>query len=117
MIKNKKVERRKLVKRRVRAKIHGTAERPRLSVFRSNQNIYAQLIDDKAGHTIVAASSLEDGISGGKPVEVSRAVGERIAQKALEAGIQRVVFDRNGYLYHGRVKALAEGARAGGLQF
>ncbi len=105
------------IKRRVRAKIHGTGERPRLSVFRSNNNIYAQLINDLDGHTLAAASSLEDGVSGGNPTEVGKAVGQRLAEKAKEAGVETAVFDRNGYRYHGRVKALADGAREGGLKF
>lgn len=106
---------------RILEKIRGTAERPRLSVYRSNKHIYAQVIDDDAGHTLVAASSLEDPIQeeadDRTPTEVSRAVGERVAEKAREEGIDRVVFDRDGYRYHGRVKALANGAREGGLQF
>jgi len=109
--------RRLRLKQRIRNKIHGTPERPRLSVYRSNQHIYAQLIDDTKGITLAAASSLEDGIAEGKPVEVSREVGKRLASKALEAGVQLAVFDRNGYKYHGRVQALAEGAREGGLVF
>lgn len=106
---------------RILETVRGTAERPRLSVYRSNTHIYAQVIDDDAGHTLVAASSLEDSIQEGgddrTPTEVSRAVGEHLAEKAREEGIDRVVFDRNGYRYHGRVKALANGAREGGLQF
>ncbi|GIV57397.1 MAG: 50S ribosomal protein L18 [Rhodothermaceae bacterium] len=113
----KKQERRLRVKRGIRSKISGTAERPRLSVFRSNRHIYAQLIDDVAGHTLAAASSLEAGIEGDTPVAVSKAVGLRLAERAREAGIERAVFDRNGYRYHGRVQALADGAREGGLQF
>ncbi len=114
---SKKVQNRMRIKRRVRAKIHGTGERPRLSVFRSNNHIYAQLIDDLDGRTLAAASSLEGDVAGGKPTEVGKAVGQRIAQKAKEAGVETAVFDRNGYRYHGRVKALAEGAREGGLRF
>lgn len=106
---------------RILRDVRGTAERPRLSVFRSNQHIYVQVINDDAGHTLLSASSLEDPIQeeadGLSPTEVSKLVGERIAEKAEEEGIDRVVFDRNGYRYHGRVKALAEGAREGGLQF
>lgn len=113
--KDKKYQRRLRIKRGVRAKISGTAERPRLSVYRSNKHVYAQLIDDTEGHTLVAASSMEDGVAEGAPVEVSRAVGQRLAERAKEAGIEQVVFDRNGYRYHGRVRALAEGAREGGL--
>ena len=103
---------------RVRAVIAGTAERPRLNVFRSLTNIYAQLIDDDAGVTIVSASSLEkdfEGSGGNKTAAV--AVGKLIAARAIEKGITKVVFDRGGYLYHGRVQSLAEGAREGGLQF
>lgn len=106
---------------RILRDVRGTAERPRLSVFRSNKHIYVQVINDDAGHTLLAASSLEDPIQaeadGLSPTEVSKLVGERIAEKAEEEGIDRVVFDRNGYRYHGRVKALALGAREGGLQF
>ncbi len=112
-------------KRRVRKKIFGTPERPRLSVFRSCKHIYAQIIDDVSGRTLVAASSLTPQIreklaelkkDGGKTA-VAKAVGELIGKRALEAGITKVVFDRGGYKYHGRVKALAEGARAAGLEF
>ena len=104
--------------RRVRAKISGTAERPRLAVFRSSKNIYAQLIDDVAGTTLVAAASNEKdfGIYGGN-CDAAKKVGALIAERALAKGIDTVVFDRGGYVYHGRVKALAEGAREGGLQF
>lgn len=115
--KTRKTVRRQRVKRSVRSKVSGTAGRPRLSVFRSNKNIYAQLIDDVAGCTLAAASSLEDGLEAGKPVEVCKKVGQRLAERAKTAGIETVVFDRNGYRYHGRVRALAEGAREGGLQF
>ena len=115
---SKKVARRGRIKRGIRAKVSGTGERPRLSVYRSNKHIYAQLIDDLEGRTLVAASSKEESVDGGgKPVDVSRAVGERLAQRAQETGVARAVFDRGGYKYHGRVKALAEGARGGGLQF
>lgn len=104
--------------KRVRAKISGTASRPRLCVYRSNSNIYAQIIDDVAGATLVSASSLEKGFEGnGGNVEAAKKVGEAVAKKALEKGIECVVFDRGGYLYHGRVQALAEGAREGGLKF
>ena len=104
--------------RRVRAKISGTAERPRLAVFRSSKNIYAQLIDDVAGNTLVAAASNEKdfGIYGGN-CDAAKKVGALIAERALAKGIDTVVFDRGGYVYHGRVQALAEGAREGGLQF
>ena len=104
--------------KRVRGKVSGTPERPRLNVFRSETNIYAQLIDDTKGVTIVSASSLEKGFEGpGSNCEAAKKVGEAIAQRAKDKGIEAVVFDRGGYLYHGRVKALAEGAREGGLQF
>ena len=103
---------------RVRGKISGTPERPRLNVFRSNANIYAQIIDDVAGNTLVAASSLDKAIEGnGSNKAAARAVGKLIAERAKAKGIETVVFDRGGYLYHGRVKALAEGAREGGLKF
>ena len=104
--------------KRVRGKVSGTPERPRLNVFRSGTNIYAQLIDDTKGVTLASASSLEKGFEGpGSNCEAAKKVGEAIAQRAKDKGIEAVVFDRGGYLYHGRVKALAEGAREGGLQF
>lgn len=107
--------------RRVRAKISGTAERPRLNVFRSLDNIYAQLIDDEVGHTLVAASTLEHELApeleGKDKKSQAAVVGKVIAERAQQAGIEEVVFDRAGYPYHGRVKALAEGAREGGLKF
>ena len=113
-----KLEKRNRIKRRVRGKISGSAELPRLSVYKSNKEIYAQLIDDKAGVTIASASSRAKGVDAkGTKVEVSTAVGKAIAQKAVAAGVEKVVFDRNGFVYHGRVKALADGAREGGLQF
>jgi len=103
---------------RVRAKISGTAEFPRMNIYRSNANIYAQIIDDVQGVTLVAASSLDKEFEGiGSNIEAAKKVGQMIAAKALEKGIKEVVFDRGGYLYHGRVQALAEGAREGGLQF
>ncbi|GBD22328.1 50S ribosomal protein L18 [bacterium HR28] len=107
---------------RVRAKVFGTPERPRLNVFRSNKHIYAQIIDDTRGHTLVAASTLEREVRERFPephpkVEEARVVGQVIGERALSKGITKVVFDRGGYKYHGRVKALAEGARAAGLQF
>lgn len=102
---------------RIRKKVKGTPERPRLSVFRSNKSIYCQLIDDLKGQTLAAASTHELDAAQGNKVDQSAAVGKLIAQKALSAGITKVVFDRGGFLYHGRVKALAEGAREGGLQF
>ena len=103
--------------RRVRGKISGTAERPRLAVFRSSKHIYAQIIDDVAGVTLVSASTMEKGFEGfGGNVEAAGKVGRMIAEKALAKGIKTVVFDRGGFVYHGRVKALAEGAREGGLE-
>ena len=103
---------------RVRKNISGTAERPRLNVFRSLNNIYAQIIDDVKGVTLVSASSLDKEFeSYGGNVEAAKAVGKAVAEKAVAAGIKAVVFDRGGYLYHGRVAALAEGAREGGLEF
>ena len=103
---------------RVRKNISGTAERPRLNVFRSLNHIYAQVIDDTKGVTLVAASSLDKGFEGyGGNVGGAKAVGKAVAEKALAAGIKSVVFDRGGYVYHGRVAALAEGAREGGLEF
>ncbi len=104
--------------RRVRGKISGTAERPRLNVFRSSANIYAQVIDDVAGVTLCAASSLDKGFEGsGGNKEAARRVGKLIAERAQEKGISNVVFDRGGYIFHGRVQELAEGAREGGLKF
>ena len=100
----------------VRKKINGTTERPRLSVFRSNTGIYAQIIDDVKGVTLASASSLE---LGKKTVNIenSKSVGKKLAEKAVASGVQSIVFDRNGYLYHGNIKAFAEGAREGGLKF
>jgi large subunit ribosomal protein L18 len=112
---NKKAARRLRVKRSIRSKISGTSERPRLSVYRSNLHIYAQLIDDVEGQTLASASSLEEDLSQGSRVESSQAVGQKLAERAKAAGIEKAVFDRNGYRYHGRVKALAEGVREGGL--
>ncbi|MBR6529252.1 MAG: 50S ribosomal protein L18 [Firmicutes bacterium] len=104
--------------KRVRKNISGTAARPRLNVFRSLNNIYAQIIDDEKGVTLVAASSMDKGFEGyGGNIEAATAVGKAVAQKAVAAGITEVVFDRGGYVYHGRVAALAEGAREGGLKF
>ena len=103
---------------RVRGKVSGTAERPRLSVFRSENNIYAQIIDDVAGNTLVSASSLDKEIEGnGGNKTAARAVGKLVAERCKAKGIDTVVFDRGGYLYHGRVAELAEGAREGGLEF
>lgn len=110
-------QRRRRIHLRVRSKIVGTAQRPRLSVYRSNVAIYCQLIDDNAGHTLLATSSMDKSIGKGTKVEQSKEVGKLLAQKALDAKIESVVFDRSGYLYHGRVKALADGAREGGLKF
>ncbi|MGN0220049.1 MAG: 50S ribosomal protein L18 [Muribaculaceae bacterium] len=110
-----KIQRRNKIKTRIRGKINGTAARPRMTVFRSNKQIYVQLIDDLAGVTLVATSS--KGIEEGTKIEIAAKVGEAIAKKALEAGITEVVFDRNGYLFHGRVKSLADAARKGGLKF
>ena len=113
-----KVQKRIRIKRRVRGKISGSADLPRLSVYKSNKEIYAQLIDDKAGVTIASASSRDKGVDAtGTKTEVSAAVGKAIAAKAIAAGIENIVFDRNGFVYHGRVKALADGAREGGLKF
>jgi large subunit ribosomal protein L18 len=114
-----KTERRNRIKGRVRKIVTGSPERPRLSVFRSNKQIYAQLIDDNNATTLLAASSTEKEIAaeGGNKSEKAGMVGKLIAKKALAAGIENVVFDRNGYLYHGRVKQLAEAARKGGLKF
>ena len=102
--------------RRIRGKIAGTAERPRLAVFRSNRGIFAQLVDDQSGRTLASASWSAVASSGSK-IDQATAVGKALAQAAKKAGVERCVFDRGGYLYHGRVKALAEGAREEGLQF
>jgi large subunit ribosomal protein L18 len=104
-------------RRRVRAKVRGTAERPRISVFRSNRGVAAQLVDDIAGRTIAAASWSEADLRNLGPMEQARRVGMALAERAKAAGVEAVVFDRGGYQYHGRVKALAEGARVGGLLF
>lgn len=113
-----KLEKRIRIKRRVRGKISGSSELPRLSVYKSNKEIYAQLIDDKSGKTLASASSREKGVDAkGTKTEISAAVGKAIAAKAVAAGIENIVFDRNGFVYHGRVKALADGAREGGLKF
>lgn len=110
-------ERRERIKLGVRKKVSGTTERPRLSIFRSNKSIYAQLIDDIKGVTIASASSVELGDKARLNIENSKQVGKKIAEKAIATGVQSIVFDRNGYLYHGNIKALAEGAREGGLKF
>lgn len=110
-----KQERRNKIKTRIRGKVSGTAERPRMTVFRSNKQIYVQLVDDSEGKTLVSASS--KGMEEGSKTELAAKVGQAIAEKALAAGITEVVFDRNGYLFHGRVKSLADAARNGGLKF
>lgn len=114
-----KQQRRQKLRWRIRARVSGTAAKPRLSVFRSNKDIYAQLIDDAAGRTLAAASSREKEIftAGGTKIEKSNKVGKLLAERAKAAGLSTVVFDRGGYLYHGRVKGLADGAREGGLNF
>ncbi|TAL59289.1 MAG: 50S ribosomal protein L18 [Bacteroidetes bacterium] len=117
---NKLTLRRIKIKKRIRSRISGNSERPRLSVFRSNTEIYAQLIDDGSGKTIIASSSKEKALAKEKSkskLEKAKSVGAAIAKKAVEKGIKEVVFDRNGFLYHGRVKALADGARENGLKF
>ena len=115
----KKVARRRRIRYGIRSKISGTAERPRMSVFRSNKEIYVQLIDDLSGHTLASASSRSETVKGqgGNKVEQARRVGQMLAEQAKARGIENVVFDRGGYLYHGRVKSLADGAREGGLKF
>jgi large subunit ribosomal protein L18 len=110
-----KEQRRLKRRRRVRAKVVGTAARPRISVFRSNRGIAAQLIDDERGHTLAAVSWTESDLRGLKPLEQASAAGKALAQRAKDAGIERAVLDRGGYQYHGRVKAFAEGVREGGL--
>ena len=116
--KNRKQYRRNRIKMRIRKTVSGTAERPRMTVFRSNKQIYVQLIDDQAGTTVLSYSSASESTGGEKSTKIDQAkmVGSKVAEKAKEAGIEGVVFDRNGYLYHGRVKALAEAAREGGLK-
>jgi ribosomal protein L18 len=113
-----KIERRQRIKFRIKKIVSGTAQRPRLVVFRSNSEIYAQVIDDTKGVTLVAASSRDKDLKAtGTKTEKAKQVGQAIAKKALAAGIESISFDRGGYLYHGRVKSLAEGAREGGLKF
>ena len=112
-----KLERRNRIKNRIRKVVSGTSSTPRLSVFRSNKEISAQLIDDVSGKTIAAATSRSKEISKGSKIEVASAVGKSLAEKALKAGIETCTFDRNGFLYHGRVKSLAVGAREAGLKF
>ena len=116
---DQKVVRRQKLRWRIRARVTGTATMPRLSVFRSNSDIYAQLIDDTTGHTLASASSRQKDIAAmpGNKVEKSAMVGKALAQKALALGLTGCVFDRGGYLYHGRVKSVADGAREGGLKF
>jgi large subunit ribosomal protein L18 len=110
--------RRQRRKRGIRNKIFGTPERPRLSVYRSNEHIYVQIIDDLEGHTLTSASSLEDGVDNEQEkLEQAEEVGKLVAERAQENDIDKVVFDRNGFIYHGRVEAIAEGARQAGLQF
>ena len=104
-------------RRRVRAKVRGTAERPRLSVFRSNRGVQAQVIDDVAGHTLAAVNWTEDDLKSLKSMDQAKRAGELLAERAKAAGVETVVFDRGGYRYHGRVKALADGARENGLAF
>lgn len=110
-----KIQRRNKIKTRIRGKVSGTAARPRMTVFRSNKQIYVQLIDDEAGKTLCASSS--KGLEAAPKIEMAAKVGKAIAEKALAAGITEVVFDRNGYLFHGRVKSLADAALEGGLKF
>ncbi len=113
-----KAKRRQTIRRRIRKKLRGTADRPRLSVFRSNKDIYCQAIDDINGVTLVSASSRDKDLdSTGNKSDIAKRVGQALAAKAQSKGISEVLFDRGGYLYHGRVKALAEGAREGGLKF
>ncbi|MCA6380613.1 MAG: 50S ribosomal protein L18 [Cytophagales bacterium] len=109
--------RRLRIKKGIRKKLEGTSARPRLSVFKSNKAIYAQVIDDAKGHTLLATSSKDLDKKGGVTLTISKTVGQKLAEKALASGIKDIVFDRNGYLYHGNIKALAEGAREGGLNF
>ena len=112
-----KLSRRVRIKRGIRKNMEGTSQRPRLSVFRSNKAIYAQVIDDTKGHTIAASSSADLDKKAKLNVATSKSVGKKVAEKAIASGVKEIVFDRNGYLYHGNVKALAEGAREGGLKF
>lgn len=114
-----KTQRRERIKNRIRKIVSGTSSQPRLSVFRSNKEIYAQIVDDVTGKTICSASSRDKGISSekGTKTEIATLVGKTLAEKATKAGVEKIAFDRGGYLYHGRVKSLAEGAREGGLKF
>ena len=112
-----KLERRHRIKNRIRKIVSGTAAQPRLSVFRSNKEIYAQLVDDVAGVTLAAVSSRDKDVASGSKSEAAASVGKTIAEKAVKAGVEKISFDRNGYLYHGRVKVLADAAREAGLKF
>ena len=112
-----KINSRLRIRSGIRNKISGTSERPRLSIFKSNKAIYAQIIDDANGHTLASVSSYELGTKNNPNVEVSKNVGLKIAEKAKASGVESIVFDRGGYQYHGKIKALAEGAREGGLKF
>lgn len=103
--------------RRVRKKVSGTTQRPRLAIYRSNKHIYAQVIDDVAGRTLAASSTLAEGVTGEDPTARAKAVGKAVAQAAKQAGVDAVVFDRGGFMFHGKVKALADAAREGGLEF
>ncbi|MBD3638952.1 MAG: 50S ribosomal protein L18 [Crocinitomicaceae bacterium] len=115
---SRKVEKRAKIKRRIRKNVFGSAERPRLSVYRSNKAIYAQIINDVEGKTLASASSASNKAAKGmNKTEAAAIVGKELAEKAIKAGVEQVVFDRNGYQYHGRVKSLADGAREGGLKF
>lgn len=116
---NTNIKRRSSIKLRIRRVVNGSADAPRISVFRSNKDIYAQLIDDQKGVTLLACSSRDKELASvkGTKIEIATAVGKKLGEKAVAAGITKAKFDRNGYLYHGRVKALAEGAREGGIQF
>lgn len=111
------LEKRDRIKKRIRKKVTGSSDRPRLSVFRSNKEIYAQIINDEKGITLASASSLVKNFPAGTKSDKAKEVGTRLGKKAIELGIDKVVFDRNGYIYHGRIKALAEGAREAGLKF
>jgi large subunit ribosomal protein L18 len=118
MARDSRKEIRDRIHKRIRSRVAGTQERPRLAVFRSVNHIYAQVIDDQQGHTLVSAGSVEKDLSGkGGNVEGAKMIGKAVAQRAKEKGITKVVFDRGGYLYHGRVKALADAAREAGLEF
>src|SRR5487761_2762036 len=119
MAKSSKNDVRVRIHKRIRQRVHGTAERPRLAVFRSLSHIYAQVIDDRKGHTLASASSSEKkaGVATGGNLAGAKAIGKLVAERAKEKGVERVVFDRGGYLYHGRIKALADAAREAGLEF